>query len=309
MLADNSRIDYDTQSNAFVIINAIITNSDVVPKLLVMKYFLDVLKNDNKTKDDIKLIYGINILATFFSAAKTTRKSTDTFAGIVMKENWRDLIRNNSKKKLSAFPKGIGFSKEVYQDGKATSTSGQYLSRRLHGILAAYSMDENQQWNPNEQVFKFVMNTSGGINDEHFLINKSGKVLIKYGENGKSVMVDIPKKVKNRVSYLSNYLVIKASINSEMDNCIIDKKIEIISGHISNGEQEIFADKFSAFLFSKVKEIFADSNYPDENGLRMIGDSQVVKDLITQYFENEFVERFDLFIDSITPENFNIKAK
>ena len=50
------------KQNMFVIINGIIRSSDVVPKLLLMKYFVEVIKNDNATCEDYKLIYPIGIL-------------------------------------------------------------------------------------------------------------------------------------------------------------------------------------------------------------------------------------------------------
>ena len=58
---NGSKLDFDTKSNIFFIVNSIVRSSDVVPRLLLMKYYLDVICDISSTKDDykLKLIKGI----------------------------------------------------------------------------------------------------------------------------------------------------------------------------------------------------------------------------------------------------------
>ena len=43
-------LDFDTKTNIFFIVNSIVRSSDVVPRLLLMKYYLDVICDSNSTK-------------------------------------------------------------------------------------------------------------------------------------------------------------------------------------------------------------------------------------------------------------------
>lgn len=289
-------IDDDTKVNAFVIINGILKNSDVVPKLLVMKYYMEVLSKTEKTKDDIKLIYWINVLATFFSASKTTRKSTDTFASIVLKEKWRDKIIEKAHKNLDDFPKIIGFKKEIYQDGKSTIVSGQYLARRLHVISGAYMKKE--RWGYNEHKIRMLSNTFGEINDEHFLVNRSGKVSFEFGESKKRSFIELPKSVNSRVSFLSNYLLINSSINSKIENKSILEKIHMIDNALEANEK-VFADKMSSEMYSIMRDIFISSSCPNQADLAEIQDEEEAKGIMLDYYENEFLLGFDEYVNAL----------
>lgn len=299
----DEHVDYDTKLNAFTIISGILKNSDVVPKLLVMKYYLEVLSKEHKNKDDLKLIYWINVLATFFSAAKTRRKSTDQFAAIVLKRDWKERLKEKAMKSLTAFPKGIGFDKVIHQDGRATATSGQYLARRLHGILASFYAEESEKWDYNEGKYKQIMNTSGSINDEHFLVNKSGKISFKYGISLKETFMELPKDVKSRVSYISNYIVIKSAINSEINNGTIVEKIKVIKRHIEAGETDVFANKFSEYLFEKIANNFEKSGCPTPEQLKTIENCEDAKMLLGEYYSSTFLEKYDEYIEDISSDD------
>lgn len=293
----DEKVDYTVKSNAFVIINGIFSNSDIVPKMLIMKYYFEVLLVTNKSKDDLKLIYWINVLATFFSASKTTRKSSDAFAKIVLKKNWKELILEQAKKTLDSFPTCIGFKKSIYQDGKVTPTSGQYLARRLHGILFMFSYHKNKGWTYNEEKYRQIMSTNGSINDEHFLVNKSCKVTFTYGKNKKKVDIELSQKNKKKVSYLSNYLVIKQAINSEMQNCSIAEKVYIIEQHLKSKEKDVFADKMSEQLFLKIKDSFI--GYPNKHLMEETENIEEAKDIMESYYNEIFSEEFDSYVKSI----------
>lgn len=296
-------IDDDTKVNTFVIINSILKNSDVVPKLLVMKYYLEVLSKTEKTKDDIKLIYWINVLATFFSASKTTRKSTDTFASIVLKEKWREKIVEKAHKNLDDFPKIIGFRKEIYQDGKSTPVSGQYLARRLHVIAGAYKKGE--KWSYNEHKLRILSNTTGEINDEHFLVNRSGKVSFSFGASKKLSFIELPKAANSRVSFLSNYLLINSSINSRIENKSIIEKIHIIDKALESREN-VFANRMSGEMFSVIRDIFISSACPKQEDLDRVNDEAEAKQMLQEYYENEFLLEYDEYVTALVSSGISI---
>jgi hypothetical protein len=300
---DVKGLDDDTKVNTFVIINGILKNSDLVPKLLVMKYYLEVLDKTEKTKEDIKLIYWINVLATFFSASKTTRKATDVFAPLVLKEKWREKIIEKAYKSLDDFPEKIGFRKEIYQDGKSTPVSGQYLARRLHVIAGAYK--KKGKWRYNEKEFKVLSNTSGEINDEHFLVNRSGKVSFYYGASRKPLFIELPKAVNSRVSFLSNYLLINSSINSKIENKSIIEKIHMIDEALASKEN-VFANKMSGVMYSVIHDIFISSACPKQAELDEASNEEEAKRILQEYYENEFLVEYDEYVAQLVLSDISI---
>ena len=59
---EGKTLDFDAKTNIFFIVNSIVRSSDVVPRLLLMKYYLDVICVSSSKKEDYKLIYDINFL-------------------------------------------------------------------------------------------------------------------------------------------------------------------------------------------------------------------------------------------------------
>lgn len=67
--ADETRI-----TNSHSIINAILRNDDVVPKMMILKYFLEVLKPEKVKKNKYKIIDSINLIANVFTMSNRREK-------------------------------------------------------------------------------------------------------------------------------------------------------------------------------------------------------------------------------------------
>lgn len=298
-------VDFDVISNAFAIISNIMKNSDVVPKVLLMKYYLCVVCNNSKTEEDIKSIYWVNALAVLFSASKTESKSISAFSMLVLKADFVKEVKKLAVKRLGTFPGSIGFSKSVMQDRVVTSTSGQMLSRRVNAMLGAY-VDCGVIEKIDEKKLKDLLNTQGVYNDEHFLVNESFTYSFKY--RGDKVEFALPGKYKDMVSYLGNYIKIKSSINTELGTNMIKDKIRIIRQHIENGEKDVFGNKFSELMFYVAEECFENSDCMTEMELQKVESKEEAIERAQQYYMDFFEEDMKTYLERITDIAYVVTA-
>lgn len=302
---DNRDISYDTLYNTFTIISNMIRNSDAVPKMLLMKYYLFVILEQSRSEDDVKSIYWVNALAVLFSASKTASKASASFSSLVLKDNFVDEVKKLAIKRLMTFPSGIGFAKEVLQDKQVTSTSGQYLSRRVNTIFGAYIKDGDIE-KYDELRIKELLNTQGIYNDEHFFINESGRYSFDY--KGHEVSFETPSHLASKISYLGNYIKIKSSINTELGNKMIKDKIRIISDHINAGEKDIFSTEFGYLVFLIAAEVFGNSKCKTELELQNEDSVENAKKVAEKYYLEEFETDFMNYLTKIADAAYVISA-
>lgn len=295
-LTEGKKVDYDTISNIFVIIKNTMQNSDSVPKVLLLKYYLTVILNENKTENEIKSIYWINALAVWFSTYKTSSKSIKAFAPLVLKPDFIENVKLYAIDKLGTMPNSVSFAKDVMLEKVVTPSSGQLLSRRLNAVLEAY-YDKGIVGNLNEKILLQSLNTQGTYNDEHFFVNESYKYMFEY--NGEMLSFDIPARFKNKVSYLGNYMRIKSSINSELGNNMIKDKIRIIRKHLDAGDQDIFGNKFSELVFLTAEECFNNSSCALSEELKAEKTKELAIEKAERYYEEEFEEDFKKYLDRV----------
>ncbi len=74
--------------NAHTILNSILRNDDMVPKMMAMKYFLEVLLPEKVKDNEYKVIYYINVIATVFSLSNK-RKNSESIAARLLQIDWQ----------------------------------------------------------------------------------------------------------------------------------------------------------------------------------------------------------------------------
>ena len=103
----------------------------------------------------------------------------------------------------------------------------------------------------------------------------------------------MPEDLKPWISFLSNYLYINATINTELGSKPINEKIAIIKRHL-NANEEVFGNSMSRRLFETIEDAFRETKCPtleelneidanpnkefvyvsiDANGLKVINDT------------------------------------
>lgn len=249
--------DNDTIDCIFSIINTIIRIDDEVPKMLISKYFLDILNNKNINKSDTKIIFYIYVYSILFTIANGKKESSKLIR-IVLSEDWQDKLKIATYKLLEDKKRGedkkieINYWKNITQNGKITETSGQYIHKHIIAIKELAKIDDtNKNISFNQNKLKTYL-TSSTFTAEHFFINKSNKINFNYGTKGKTTEITLPKTLTKYISCPINYLYIKSEINNSLKNLSIKEKINILS----QKSEEDFSSKLNYKYFLEAKKAF-----------------------------------------------------
>lgn len=304
----NYEIDNDTIENIYTIINGIIRADEVVPKMLIMKYYFDIIdRKDGVTKEEIKSIYAIEILAAFFMASKVEKgKVTKQFDKLLLNENWIKMITERALALLSAFPTNINYNKVIKLNGKITNSSGQYLAKRLYAIKAACIGDNNKkEIKIREKMLKKIYNEEG-MNVEHFFINRNKTFSAFYGPdrvNRKKVnKIECPQAISDSIAKVSNFLLIDEDVNTSLENHTIYDKIFLLEQRFDNGEkiEKVFPDEANIKNYNKAKDVFfINGKYP-KDGLSKCENDDEARRIVLDYYENDFMSEFNTYISRIS---------
>ena len=293
-LADETRI-----VNAHSIINAILRNDDVVPKMMMLKYFLEVLKPEQVKNNKYKIINQINLIANVFTMSNK-RKGSEQIAGKLLQKNWEQALRDLADNMMTEIPGGIGFAKIAKSNKKYTVESGQHLAKRYIAMRDAYKFNNNG-FSVNEDLFKNINSTNIDKNIEHFIVNRKF-VYALYQEDGKTVDIElpIPGKYKKYIATIANYLILNSSINTELGNRPVYEKIEILEEKIKEkGLDYVLPSRRSQMHYYLIKKVFHDeSRYPAQalaKSSKKKEKREILKGYYLTHFEDEFTKLVTMF--------------
>lgn len=286
-LVDETRI-----LNAHTIINTILRNDDMVPKMMVMKYFFEVLKPNAVKYKDYRIISNINIIATVFTLS-TKRKGSEIIASKVLLQDWQKGIREYSTKIYYEVPEEIGFDKINRDNGVVTTDSGLHAARRYFSMKDSCSISSGTL-SIDEEKYKNENITSGEKNMEHFIINRDYTYTLFLNEGRTAdVELTIPKKQKKNIATIANYLLMNSEINKELKNRPVYEKIDMLEGFIDEkGIDVVLPSVESQMHYYSIKKYMHDeSKYPKKKLTEMKKKKDREKTLRV-YYQTYFTDEF-----------------
>lgn len=278
--------------NAHTIINSILRNDDVVPKMMVMKYYLEVLKPQYMERKAYEAIHYINIVATLFTS-NGKRKGSEQIGIRLIQLQWLESLKELAYKMLVDMSATTDFAKVCKVNRKYTIESGQYMARRYLTMCDSYLWN-NGNIRPDEECFKKLNVSSGTHNMEHFIINRDFKYAL-YNEDGKiCAEISLPRKYRKYIATISNYLIIEKEINSSLRNRPVYEKIEMLEQEIKDkGISFVIPSKRSQLHFYQIKEYLHDSCHYPKKRLDVAETRKeremLLKNYYSKYFEEEFL--------------------
>lgn len=290
-MSTGRKVDSTQILNAHTIINSILRNDDVVPKMMVMKYYLFVLKPDYADKSAYSAVYYMNIIATLFTA-KGKRKGSEQIGMRLIQLNWIDHLKELAYKMLIDMSDTTDFAKVCKINRKYTVESGQYMARRYLTMCDSYTWD-NGSICVNERIFKELNDSSGTFNMEHFIINRDFKYAL-YDGTKKIAEISLPAKCKKYIATIANYLILETETNARLSNCPVYEKINMLEQEILNrGIEDIIPSKRSQLHYYQIKKyLYDESKYPKlrlDNAKTQKEREQVLKNYYSNDFEDEFL--------------------
>ena len=249
-------LDSFTKMNCIDLIRRIILNDNVVPKLLVMKFFFERLQNDQSKKHEFKEIYIVYLCCIMFSLIDTNKASA-SFARIAMNEKWEEALNEKALDYMNKTVWSGNYSRKIEKKNVKPEDGAKYFPRDVACVYANYQLDGKgliKKINENK-IHNFINNSE--ITAEHFFINRSYKYTIRYG--GGNVTLDCPAHIRKYVSYIGNYLCINEEANSDIGNAPIWEKVKYFDQYIL--EHKTLGSKLADNQFKLIKASFTD--FPD----------------------------------------------
>ena len=291
--ADETRI-----LNAHTVINNILRNDDVVPKMMVMKYFLEVLRPERVKNNKYRIISWIGVVANVFTMSKK-RKGSELIAGKLLQNDWAVAIRSYGEKLFKEVPTEIDFGKVARIDNSYTVESGQYMARRYFSMIDSCSgtdIDEN--------VFKNENITAGDKNIEHFIVNREYTYAI-YLEDGNTVDVEIsiPRKYRKNIATIANYLILNSEVNSKLRNRPVYEKIEMLEKEIDEkGFDNVIPSKCCQRHYTIIKDVFYDNGKYPVKKLEAAKNKREKKSILKAYYTTYFEDEFSKVVNRLSDE-------
>lgn len=283
--------------NAHTIINSILRNEDMVPKMMVMKYYLDVLKPECVKEKRYKIISSINIIATVFTLSQK-RKGSEMIASKLLLEDWQKGIKEYAINIMKNVPTEIGFDKIIKENTKVTQDSGLRAARRYYSMQDACGVSSGKV---NEEVFKYENNTNGNINMEHFLINRECNYTL-FLDDDKTVDVEInlPKKHKRRIATIANYIMIDSEINKKLKNRPVFEKIDLMEDFIADrGIDAVIPSNESRKHYYLIKKYLHDESKYPKKMLDVELSKAKKKKILIDYYKNYFEDEYKILSNSL----------
>lgn len=251
----SQNVDNDTIECIFAILSDLIRIDDEVPKMLIMKYFLDVLGKDVVVKKDIKLIFYIYVYSILFTLTGNKKESSKLIR-IIISKDWGEKLKAATLKMWNENRGKINFFKKITFNGKFTDISGQYLPKHIMAIKEFATVQDSVSFNQ-KKLKEFL--TSSSCTAEHFFVNKSHKVSFKYDNGTKETGITLPSSILKYISCPVNYLYLESSANGGIGNMTIYEKIKDLQ---AKGDVA-FSSDMSYNYFIKLCNIFDWTKVPD----------------------------------------------
>ncbi|MCH5194622.1 MAG: hypothetical protein J1F11_11720 [Oscillospiraceae bacterium] len=294
------RIDDQELQCFFYMMRTILLNKDVTPKILVFKYILEYLDENEHKKTDYKSIYSVYSAAILFIVF-STKKDNNTFTSIVNQENFSLKLTEWIVNRLNSIELSIGKLGAAYkyaeQEDDESNRDQQFICKAVAILYNFIKITQNENGEfkidcTNKSEMLSFFSNSEKYSLEHFIIAESGNIVVEYKH--KNVSIPYPKKIKRYRNSLFNYIFIPEPINKKLGNGTIFQKYD----YLYNKKKDITCE-YSLDYLSKLKENFC--NYPTQETIDQCSSEDEVKKLINNYFEDpqQFLKEFLRFSTSI----------
>lgn len=263
-----------------------------MPKVLVMKYMLDVVFNPTATKNDYRKIYGVYLLSILF-VLFDGKKTSDELYKIVKQDNWYDELIEQIVGYLS--PCNLNERQIDAQYKYAIKKDEGTEQFRCKSLATIYNYMEFRKDDATGEVYvgvkkkklselKEFLTNDKRFSIEHFVINDKKKFTISLSK--KSITEKYPGTIGRNSLSLFNFIFIPKVHNQNMSNMLLADKFSYIQKNDVKIECE----------YSKmVYEIYSNhmAEYPC---ISETSTEEEARKIVKEYYENDFK---DLYIQSV----------
>ena len=262
------------------LLRRILRDDNLMPKMLVVKYFLSVLRADAPSKQDARAVYAIHAYYVLFTLFEDS-KSRQATAKIARAKDWYPALMGQ----LGKYSKEA-LTRKMASDLMARTRKAERLDRRyraqalavLYNYLAADGSRVFVRRGMVPPLNQQLTNPSA-FGTEHFIINQHG---IQY--DGWSTPYRYRKKEEKLVNNLFNFLFLPEALNGALKNWGLADKLN----HLHTAAPLDCA--YSQLALACMKASF--QTYPPVCGLP----EHQAKVLLGRYFRENFQREYSEYV-------------
>lgn len=268
-----------------------------MPKLLAVKYIVEVLLNPNAKKADYKTIYTVYMASVLFVVFDGKRHNSE-LCEIAKDDDWAKQLYGQIEKYLSVGEFGANklrsLNKYVVKEAENETEDDKYRCKSLatvynffevkweHGKITNIQIRKGQH----ENLVNFLYDDVA-YSVEHFIFNDKGKTTIKY--SGGELIYTLPSSAKKYVPSLFNFIFINKVINNNrLQSYCIRWKME----HLQVEEIRCL---YSQLVYNCIQNSRMLRAYPETESL----DDVSVNTALDEYYEDMAAEGYQELVNQI----------
>ena len=228
------RVDFVDICNCHTMLKKILTEKEVIPKILAMKYILSYFDGASHEKKEYKSAYSVFCASVLFSIF-ANKKESETFYNIVRLPNWTERIDHWLFDYTSSHALTRGKMLAAYKYCEDEEDANQVIRcKSLAAICSFFKVTKNGEHYAlkisNAEELKEFFNNSSSYSVEHFTIGEHGTLHIKTTKY--DIDYTYPAQIKRYRNSLFNYMFIPHGLNSDLSNKPIFEKVAEITPRI-----------------------------------------------------------------------------
>lgn len=289
----SDKIDSTHIYNCHSMLQKILLEKAVIPKILAMKYILTFFDGESHTKEEYKSFYSIFTAAVLFTIF-APKKESDTFYGFVRAENWIDRVNEWLYNYVTSHELTRGKLLAAYKYTEEDDDREQQIRCKSLAVVVNFISVKKVQGK-----YKLKENNSGAIKDflqnntkfslEHFVVGESGKLAIKTSKF--DFPYPYPTAIKKYRNSLFNYIFIPQEVNRSLGNGLVQEKMH----ELLKVEDQIECGYTKHYLSLMKPLAMYFSKYPNAEQIDQCNSQEEVINLLDNYFNLQFPKDFLAF--------------
>lgn len=272
------------------LLKKIILDSDVIPKVLALKYIITYLDDSRHVKKEYQTLYSVFAAAVIF-ATFSFKKKNDIFYGFIKNDDWIERINKWLYEYASSPDLTKGKVVAAYQCNESSGDlEAQIRCKSLAAIYDFFMLKkEGERYSlsvKQKPLLRSFLHNSEEFSVEHFIISESKALQIKTERYDFSFMY--PPNAAKCMNSLFNYVFIPEGINNELHNDPIKKKAAFVCSRLA----EIKCEYSRSCIQAIAEEGTLFSGYPSEEIIDSYSSEAKAKEYLTDYFQNTFPAEF-----------------
>lgn len=267
-------------------INKTMLGSLDVPKILVMKFFAEIIDGRNKSKNEYKKFYACYALGVLFAIFEG-KKSSDRIIHILKSNTWYEEVVSELREYFNT-----ELTEKKLYSSQMMATSEEDQKYKAKSIATIYNYFVNRrgliELKGNISIILNYLNDNTIASHEHYLIcnaTRGQKCSVQIQGERFDYQYGKEKKLKNS---LFNFIFIPEQLNEDLgDKYILEKK-----EHLADKLDRISCDYSKKYIELSNQKI----NPPEMSNITT---GTEAKEKLDRYFEETFIEQYLDFIEAM----------